>query len=191
MWSCSSCSCSLKYHSRQKGTFGSSNCWLQWRLITCTWYVGVKEYFQKTLSIFRSLVAQSLFWYRVLIFQVARRYFCSVKRLTKTMSRFILLCIQKVSTVIWKFTCAYQFIVHIYYLMFIWKYVFISSNYIKGGEPVTCKGEFTASGVHKQFGISFKTPKYPNQSIREDVRVRRVSKKLKAPLFQIRRVLLH
>ena len=51
------------------------------------------------------------------------------------------------------------------------KYVFISSNYIKGGEPVTCKGEFTASGVHKQFGISFKTPKYPNQSIREDVRV--------------------
>ena len=40
-----------------------------------------------------------------------------------------------------------------------------------GGEPVTCKGEFTASGVHKQFGISFKTPKYPNQMIKEDVRV--------------------
>ena len=52
----------------------------------------------------------------------------------------------------------------------------MSSNYIKGGEPVTCKGEFTASGVHKQFGISFKTPKYPNQSIREDVRVSRVFK---------------
>ena len=41
-----------------------------------------------------------------------------------------------------------------------------------GGEPVVCKGEFTASGVHKQFGISFKTPKYPNQLIKEDVRVR-------------------
>ena len=105
------------------------------------------------------------------VFQVARRYFCSVKRLTKTMSRFILLCIQKVSTIIWKLTCAYLFILH--YLMKKWKYVFISSNYIKGGEPVTCKGEFTASGVHKQFGISFKTPKYPNQSIREDVRVSR------------------
>lgn len=43
--------------------------------------------------------------------------------------------------------------------------------YTKSGEPVTCKGEFTASGVHKQFGISFKTPKYPNQLIKEDVRV--------------------
>jgi len=43
--------------------------------------------------------------------------------------------------------------------------------YTKSGEPVTCKGEFTASGVHKQFGISFKTPKYPNQNIKEDVRV--------------------
>lgn len=43
--------------------------------------------------------------------------------------------------------------------------------YTKSGEPVTCKGDFTASGVHKQFGISFKTPKYPNQSIKEDVRV--------------------
>ena len=42
---------------------------------------------------------------------------------------------------------------------------------LSGGEPVTCKGDFTASGVHKQFGISFKTPKYPNQSIKEDVRV--------------------
>merc|ERR1712061_699089 len=30
------------------------------------------------------------------LYMVARRYFCSVKRLTKTMSRFILLCIQKV-----------------------------------------------------------------------------------------------
>ena len=94
-----------------------------------------------------------------------------MKRLTKTMSRFILLCIQKVSTVIWKFTFAHQF-----YHIKKWKYVIISSNYIKGGEPVTCKGEFTASGVHKQFGISFKTPKYPNQSIREDVRVRKISK---------------
>jgi hypothetical protein len=43
--------------------------------------------------------------------------------------------------------------------------------FTKSGEPVTCKGEFTSSGVHKQFGISFKTPKYPNQSIREDVQV--------------------
>ena len=37
---------------------------------------------------------------------------------------------------------------------------------------MVCKGEFTASGVHKHFGISFKTPKYPNQLIKEDVRVR-------------------
>ena len=53
-------------------------------------------------------------------------------------------------------------------------YLCVGSNnfLIVGGEPVTCKGEFTASGVHKQFGISFKTPKYPNQNIKEDVRVR-------------------
>ena len=175
MWSCSSCSCSLKYHSRQEGTFGSSNCWLQWRLITCTWYVPVKEYFHNNFVIV--LWCSMTLIYTLFYFQVARRYFCSVKRLTKTMSRFILLCIQKVSTVIGKFTCGYQFIQNI---MKKWKYVFISSNYIKGGEPVTCKGEFTASGVHKQFGISFKTPKYPNQSIREDVRVSQISKAYKS-----------
>jgi hypothetical protein len=42
---------------------------------------------------------------------------------------------------------------------------------VPGGEEVICKGEFSASDVHKQYGISFRTPAFPNPNITERVQV--------------------
>jgi Rel homology dimerisation domain len=40
-----------------------------------------------------------------------------------------------------------------------------------GGENVEMKADFTSSDVHKQFGISFRTPRFPNPNITERVKV--------------------
>ena len=44
--------------------------------------------------------------------------------------------------------------------------------HFSGGEAVTCKGDFNVNNVHKQFGISLKTPAYPNREITSPVKVR-------------------
>jgi len=43
--------------------------------------------------------------------------------------------------------------------------------YTKAGEPVTSKGDFGVNDVHKQYGISLKTPPYPNLNITSPVKV--------------------
>ena len=36
---------------------------------------------------------------------------------------------------------------------------------VLGGEQIIAKGEFTSNDVHKQYGISFRTPAYINKEI--------------------------
>ncbi|XP_059097155.1 transcription factor p65-like isoform X2 [Tigriopus californicus] len=43
------------------------------------------------------------------------------------------------------------------------------TQYTKGGEQIIAKGSFTANDVHRQYGISLKTPEYVDKDITEPV----------------------